>query len=140
MALGNQPQAVIFLQSVFHVTRVKSDTEEFINNFVINERNLRIATLADNKKVFFIDSNKVLDDETGALKKEYSKDGVHLIANKVGILRDFIFSRGVEIPKVEIPEATTELTAEEQKIPENVPEASPPSSQPETPITTNQLQ
>ena len=123
-----QPQAVIFLQSVFHVTREKSDTEEFINNFIINERNLRIATLADNKKVFFIDSNKVLDDETGALKKEYSKDGVHLIANKVGILRDFIFSRGIEIPKEEVD------TADSTDIIPKTPEA---ETQPEIPTATN---
>ena len=45
-----QPQAVIFLQSVFHVTREKSDTEEFINNLPFKPPIFYFITIYKTKK------------------------------------------------------------------------------------------
>ncbi len=103
-----QPDAIVFVQSVFHVSREKSDSEKFINNFNINDRNKKLSTLADNEKIFFLDANKVLDDETGALIKEYTFDGVHLTAKYLPIWKNFLLKHGVEIPKA--PEVTGETT------------------------------
>ena len=47
-----QPDAVIFIQSIFHTTQKKSDSSYFKNE-VINERNAAIAQLADGKTIFY---------------------------------------------------------------------------------------
>ncbi len=102
-----QPDATIFVQAIVHVSREKSDSEKYINNFNINDRNRKLATLADNKKIFFIDANKVLDDETGALTAQYTFDGVHLTAKYLPIWKSFLLKHGVEIPS--LPEITEEI-------------------------------
>ncbi len=99
-----QPDAVIFVQAIVHVSQEKSDSEKYINNFNINDRNKRLYTLADNKKIFFIDANKVLDDQNGALTKEYTFDGVHLTAKYLPIWKNFLLKHGVEIAPIEIKE------------------------------------
>lgn len=99
-----QPDAVIFVQAIVHVSQEKSDSERYINNFNINDRNKRLYTLADNKKIFFIDANKVLDDQNGALTKEYTFDGVHLTAKYLPIWKNFLLKHGVEIAPIEIKE------------------------------------
>jgi len=92
-----QPDAIVFVQAIVHVSRKKSDSEKYINNFNINERNKKLFTLADNSKIFFIDANKVLDDETGALISEYTFDGVHLTAKYLPIWKNFLLKHGVEV-------------------------------------------
>ena len=99
-----QPDAVIFVQAIVHVSQEKSDSEKYINNFNINDRNKRLYTLADNKKIFFIDANKVLDDQNGALTKEYTFDGVHLTAKYLPIWKNFLLKHGVDITLPEIKE------------------------------------
>ncbi len=105
-----QPDAIVFVQAIVHVSREKSDKEKFINNFNINERNKKLATLADNKKIFFIDANKVLDDETGALTKQYTFDGVHLTAKYLPIWKNFLLKHGVAIAAPEENENEISLT------------------------------
>lgn len=100
-----QPDATIFIQSIIHVSKEKSDAEEFINNPTINERNIKLFSLADNKSVFFLDANEVLDDEQGALKKEYTFDGVHMTADYLYIYKDFLLKHGL---KKLIPENVVE--------------------------------
>ncbi len=62
-----QPDAVIFIQSIFHTTQKNSDSSYFKNE-VINERNAAIAQLADGKTIFYLDLNPLFDDENGALR------------------------------------------------------------------------
>ena len=52
-----------------------------INNTEINARNKWLKKLADNKTIFYLDYNEVLDDENGALKADSTFDGVHLQAD-----------------------------------------------------------
>lgn len=91
-----QPDATIFIQSIIHVSSDKSKSEEFINNPTINERNIKLYSLCDNEKIFFLDANKVLDDENGALKSEYSFDGVHLTADYLYLWQDYLLKHGLK--------------------------------------------
>mgnify|MGYP002627915137 CR=1 FL=1 len=56
-----QPQAIIYVQSIMHVTQSKDEAGTDINNVNINERNEKLKTLADNVNVFWIDENEAFD-------------------------------------------------------------------------------
>ena len=89
-----QPDAIIFLQAIFHTTQEKSDAT-FFKNSTIDARNAELQKLADNETVFYIDCNPVFDDSTGALTTEYSGDGVHVKAAYYPMWRDYLFEFGV---------------------------------------------
>ena len=89
-----QPNAVIFLQSIFHTTQAKSESSYFKNE-VINERNAELAKLADEQTVFYLDLNPIFDDEGGALRADYSGDGVHVRAPYYTQWRDYLYQFGV---------------------------------------------
>lgn len=75
-----QPEAVIFIQKNLHVTKVKSDSEKYINNGRLNTLNAKIAEIADGKTVFCLDANILFDDANGALDASKTSDHVHLYA------------------------------------------------------------
>lgn len=89
-----QPDATIYLQSILHTTQQTSDTTGFCND-EINAFNAAIAALADNERVFYLDINPVFDDETGALRTEWSGDGVHVRAAYYPLWRDLLYQYGV---------------------------------------------
>ena len=89
-----QPDAIIFLQAIFHTTQEKSETSYFKNG-TIDARNAALRELADEKDVFYIDCNPVFDDDTGALTAEYSGDGVHVKAAYYTMWRDYLFEFGI---------------------------------------------
>ncbi len=99
-----QPEAKIIIQSNMHVTKEKSDTQERlwneskkgsrITNARIDELNLRVSKLADNKKVFYLDFVAVFDDSSGAMDPTYSGDGVHLYGKCYKAWRDWILENG----------------------------------------------
>lgn len=75
---AHQPDAVIYIQANLHVASYSESN--VINNANINYLNSLFASLADNKKVFYIDINELYDDENGALTAAYTSDGVHPLA------------------------------------------------------------
>lgn len=89
-----QPDAIIFLQAIFHTTQEKSETSYFKND-TINARNAELEKLADNETVFYLDCNPVFDDGSGALRADYSGDGVHVKAAHYVEWRDYLFTLGV---------------------------------------------
>ena len=89
-----QPDAIIFIQSMFHTTQEKSDSSYF-KNTVIDERNAAISQLADNKSIFYLPVHTIFDDENGALRADYSGDGVHVRAPYYVEWRDYLFQFGV---------------------------------------------
>lgn len=74
----HQPEALIYLQGNLHVAA--SAETEYINNTAINNLNSRIASLADNKRVFYVDINEVYDDDYGYFMESYTSDGIHPLA------------------------------------------------------------
>ncbi len=76
-----QPDAIIYIQGIMHVTAKKSDHDKYFNNARINERNAAISELADQKDIFYLDMNESVDDEDGNLDSTLTFDDVHLKAS-----------------------------------------------------------
>lgn len=91
-----QPDAIIYVQGIMRVTQKKSESDKIFNNTGILLRNDRIAQLADNIHIFYIDVNEVVCDEYGNLKADLTFDNVHLYASKYNIWVDFLKTKGIE--------------------------------------------
>lgn len=94
-----QPDAIIFVQGIMRVTGAKSNSDPIFNNAGINERNQRIAALADNRKIFYIDVNDVVCDENGDLQADLSFDKLHLYGSKYGVWHDFLLTKGIKVER-----------------------------------------
>ena len=88
-----QPEALIYIQAIFHTTEEKSETSYFKNE-EINRRNEAISRLADGEHILFVDCNPVFDNSSGTLDPEYSGDGVHVMAPYYKLWRDYLFTLG----------------------------------------------
>lgn len=91
-----QPDAVIYLQAIMKVTTERSEQGDYITNEGIEARNAEIAKLADDQKIFFLDVNPLICDETGGMVSSYTYDGVHLKAQYIPIWLDFLKEHAVE--------------------------------------------
>ena len=78
------------------VTTERSNKGDYITNEGIEERNAGIEALADNEKVYYLDVNPLICDETGGMEASYTFDGVHLKAQYISIWKDFLKSHAVE--------------------------------------------
>lgn len=90
-----QPNAIIYVQAIMRVTTERSEKGDYIHNQGIDERNERIAELADNQNIFYLDVNPQISDETGGMIQSYTFDGVHLKAEYIPIWTDFLAAHGV---------------------------------------------
>lgn len=91
-----QPDAVIYLQAIMKVTTERSGQGDYITNEGIEARNEEIAKLADDEKIFYLDVNPLICDETGGMVASYTYDGVHLKARYIPIWLDFLKEHAVE--------------------------------------------
>lgn len=73
----------------------KSDKDPIFNNVGIEQRNERIAALADGKNIFYLDMNEVVCDEEGNLKSSLTFDDIHLYGSKYGIWVDYLKENGI---------------------------------------------
>ena len=90
-----QPDAKIIIQSNMHVTKKKSDANpNTFSNKRIDELNSKLAGLADGKTVFYLGFEQIFDGSDGAMKTEYSGDGVHLYAKCYKLWRDWMLENG----------------------------------------------
>lgn len=90
-----QPDAIIYLQGIMKVTTKRSEQGDYISNPGIEERNAGIAAFADNVKVYYLDVNPLICDETGGMEPSYTTDGVHLKAQFIPIWKDFLKQHAV---------------------------------------------
>lgn len=90
-----QPDAIIYLQGIMKVTTKRSEKGDYITNEGIEERNERIAQLADNRKIFYLDVNPVICDEAGGMEESYTHDGVHLKAKYIEMWKQFLKEHAV---------------------------------------------
>lgn len=90
-----QPDAIIYLQGIMKVTTKRSEQGDYISNPGIEERNAGIADLADNVKVYYLDVNPLICDETGGMEPSYTTDGVHLKAQYIPMWKDFLKQHAV---------------------------------------------
>lgn len=90
-----QPDALIFIQGIMHVSEKKSRQDKYFTNPNINERNEALSQLADNKTIFYMDMNEAVDDENGNLLAELSFDDVHLKASSYQRWYEFLLNHGI---------------------------------------------
>ena len=90
-----QPDAIIYLQGIMKVTTERSNKGDYINNPGIDARNAEIARLADYVRVYYLDVNPLICDETGGMEPSYTFDGVHLKAQYIPIWKDFLKQHAV---------------------------------------------
>ncbi len=90
-----QPDAMIFIQGIMHVTEKKSSTDKYFNNARVDERNEAISKLADNKTVFYMDMNEAVDDGKGNLDSSLTFDDVHLKASSYQRWYEFLLEHGI---------------------------------------------
>ncbi len=90
-----QPDAIIYLQGIMKVTTKRSEQGDYISNPGIEERNEGIAALADNVKVYYLDVNPLICDESGGMEPSYTTDGVHLKAKYIPMWKDFLKQHAV---------------------------------------------
>ncbi len=76
--LAINPNAIVYINSIMHVSKEKSESDELYNNANINSRNMALIPLVDGQRIFFLNVNDILDDEEGNLKAELTGDGIHL--------------------------------------------------------------
>ena len=76
-----QPDAVIYIQGIMHVSEEKSSSDSCRNNTVICQRNYAISTLANGYDIYYIDMNPYVCDANGDLLSDLSGDGIHLKAS-----------------------------------------------------------
>ncbi len=92
-----QPDAIIYVQAIMKVTKSKSDSDPIFNNEGITARNERIAELADGQRIFYIDENEVVCDESGGLNPDLTFDNLHLYGSQYGIWVDFLKTKGIKM-------------------------------------------
>lgn len=90
-----QPDAIIYIQGIMHVTENKSSHDKYFNNENINRRNEALSQLADDQTIFYIDMNEAVDDENGNLEASLSFDDVHLKASSYERWYDFLLHNAI---------------------------------------------
>lgn len=120
-----QPNAVIYIQAIFHTSQKKSDSSIY-NNDTINARNAAISALADGRHVFFVDCNAIFDDENGALTSSYSGDGVHVKAPYYTMWRDYLFRFGLSgVAAADVPVEQDTVSSAPAPVPARPSEPTP---------------
>ena len=92
-----QPNAILFLQGILYVTEERSATDDYINNPNIQLRNQDISTLADQRRIFYIDVNEIYSDGNGNLSQEYTFDNAHLKASCYEKWVSFLMEHGIVV-------------------------------------------
>lgn len=90
-----QPDALIFIQGNLLVTESKSSDSDSITNENISARNKLIATLANQKDIFYIDINESSLCKDGSLVSDYTWDQVHIRAQYYPIWKDFLLKHAI---------------------------------------------
>ena len=90
-----QPDAVIYIQGIIPVSKVKATGDEIFNNININDKNVSIAQLADGKDIFYLDVSGKLTDKDGYLKEDYTFDEVHMYAQHYKLWTDYLMKHAV---------------------------------------------
>ena len=90
-----QPDAIIYVCGIMYVKQTRSESDPIFNNPAIQEKNDRIAALADGENIFYLDINEVVTDESGHLNPDYTWDEVHLLGKYDVIWLEYFSSHGI---------------------------------------------
>lgn len=92
-----QPDAIVYIQGILKVTTERSNQGDYINNEGIAARNDALAELADNERIFYLDANPLICDDTGGMESSYTFDGVHLKAQYIDIWKDYLKEHAINL-------------------------------------------
>ena len=92
-----QPNAILYIQGILKVTTERSNKGDYITNEGIVARNEALAELADNKRIFYLDANPLICDETGGMVPSYTFDGVHLKAQYIEIWKNYLKEHAIDL-------------------------------------------
>lgn len=92
-----QPDAIVYIQGILKVTTERSDQGDYINNEGIVARNEALAELADNERIFYLDANPLICDDTGGMEPSYTFDGVHLMAQYIDIWKNYLKEHAIKL-------------------------------------------
>ena len=92
-----QPDAILYIQGIIKVTTERSEQGDYINNEGIEARNEALSQLADNERIFYLDVNPLICDETGGMEPSYTFDGVHLKAQYIDIWKTYLKEHAVTL-------------------------------------------
>lgn len=90
-----QPDAILYIQGIIKVTTERSEQGDYINNEGIEARNEALSRLADNERIFYLDVNPEICDDTGGMEASYTFDGVHLKAQYIDIWKTYLKEHAV---------------------------------------------
>lgn len=91
-----QPDAVIFIIGMMHVTTQYSNSSDVFNNDNIDARNTAAAAIANGRDIFYLDMNECVDDGVGGVIGDYSYDGVHLKAEYYKLWTEWMKAHGIK--------------------------------------------
>ena len=92
-----QPEAVIYVESVLHVTKKKAQEAPKFSNENVDRRNAGIKQVAEDERVVYLDLNSVYNDEEGYLPEECTSDGVHIKADYMQPWVDYLKSHAIAV-------------------------------------------
>lgn len=91
------PDCLIYMLSVFPVTKAVSDTHDYVTNEKIALYNTYLQQLAFEKEVFFVDLAPAVVDENGVLPADSGLDGIHLNKAYCTKVLDYILTHTVPL-------------------------------------------
>ncbi|MCR5409780.1 MAG: hypothetical protein K6E90_02250 [Lachnospiraceae bacterium] len=91
-----QPDAIIYVMSILHVTEGEERKSSVFTNDRIDERNKYIKEVAEREHVYYLDVNEVFTDENGRMPSEDSFDGIHVKADAIGKWTDYLKTHAIE--------------------------------------------
>lgn len=94
-AKAANPDAVVYIQSVIHVTKEEADKQSLYTNEVIDQRNELLKKIAEDENVIYLDLNEIFTDEEGNLQEEFSADGIHLKAQYIELWKQYLKAHAI---------------------------------------------
>ena len=78
------PEALIYIQGIMPVSNKVSSTHAYVTNPKIDEYNGLLRELAEEKQVYYIDTETAVAGEDGSLPSDAATDGIHLVKEYCG--------------------------------------------------------
>ncbi len=122
-----QPDAIIYLESVFHVTKTLSDARPVFSNEKINEKNRMLKKVAKDEGIVFLDLNEIPEftNADGALVPEATDDGMHLHNGYILLIKDYLYKHALEYKGGEDKYPYVELSTVQQQLKDKYDELKP---------------
>ena len=78
--MQQHPDSILYLQSVLPINEpiFEQRYDQEITNAIIDEFNLALCDMAEQKGIYYLDVNSIFRDSDGGMPAEYTPDGLHI--------------------------------------------------------------